>query len=96
MSEMSPAQELLADLGTRIAEEEAKVMKKIDRLSQYETDAQYEIQQAWDKFQMQVEPMRRQQEYILKKLAQIEACKPPVPVVVAVEEADRMGLPRIP
>lgn len=97
MTEPNPAHELLAMLGKMIADEEAKVMELTQRRT-YHSDPDIDrwISREWSEFRLRVEPMRKQQEYILKQLAQIEACKPPKPMVVTVEEADRMGLPRCP
>lgn len=97
MTDLSPSQELLADLGKRIAEEEAVVRQRLDRLSQYDDPyIEDQMRREWSQFHMRIKPMQQQQDYILKLLAQIEACKPPRPMLVTVEDADRMGLPRSP
>lgn len=88
-----PAQELLADIGKRIAEEEAAVRQRLDRLSQYDDPyIEDQMRREWSQFHARIEPMRQEQEYVLKQLTQIEACKPPKTMIVTAEESDRMGL----
>lgn len=83
MTDLSPAHELIADLDRRVAEEEAKVRERIDRLRHYAgPDTEDEIREAWGRFNMSVEPMRRQRDYVIKQLATIEAMKIPAPIVI--------------
>lgn len=81
MSDLSPSHELIADLDRRIVQEETKVREKVDRLKHYD-DAEDEIREIWGRFQMAVEPMRRQREYVIKQLATIEGMKLPGPIVI--------------
>jgi hypothetical protein len=81
MSDLSSAHELIADLDRRIVQEETKVREKVDRLKNYD-DAEDEIREIWGRFQMAVEPMRRQRNYVIKQLATIEAMKAPMPIVI--------------
>jgi hypothetical protein len=83
MTDLSPARELIADLDRRIAEEETKVRERIDRLRAYAgPDEEDEIREAWGRFNMSVEPMRRQRNYVIKQMATIEAMKIPGPIVI--------------
>jgi hypothetical protein len=97
MIEPNSAHELLAMLGKMIADERANVMELThNRTYHSDPDIDRWIRREWNEFYLRVEPLRRQQEHILKQLAEIENMKPPKPMVVTVEEADRMGLPRCP
>lgn len=90
MTDLSPAHELIADLDRRIAEEETKVRERIDRLRHYAgPDEEDEIREAWGRFNMSVEPMRRQRDYVIKQLATIEAAKIPGPIVIMNPPATR-------
>lgn len=83
MTDLSPAHELIADLDRRVAEEETKVRERIDRIKYYAApDEEDEIREAWGRFNMTVEPMRRQRDYVIKQLATIEALKIPGPIVI--------------
>jgi hypothetical protein len=83
MTDLSPAHELIADLDRQIAEEETKVRERIDRLRHYAgPDEEDEVWEAWYRFNMAVEPMRRQRDYVVKQLATIEAMKIPGPIVI--------------
>ncbi len=91
MTDLSLVQELLADLGKQIAEEEAKVRERIDRISQHDDlGIEDEIREEWNLFHMHIKPMREQQEYILKQLATLENMKRPAPMVMPA------GVSRIP
>lgn len=83
MTDLSPAHELIADIDRRIAEEEEKVRERVRRLRAYAgPDEEDEIREAWGRFNMSVEPMRRQRDYVIKQLATIEAMKIPGPIVI--------------
>lgn len=83
MTDLSPVHELLAMLGTQIAEEEIKVRERIDRISQYD-DPRIEdaIKDEWNQFHLRIKPLQEQQEYIIKQLVTIEAAKPPAPILI--------------
>jgi hypothetical protein len=95
MSDVDAAHELLAMLGKMIDDERAKVMELTQHRT-YHSDPDIDrwINREWSEFRLRVEPMRKQQEYIVKQLAAVEACKPPSPMLVSAEEAERIGLPR--
>lgn len=77
------ARDLLADLAKRIAEEEASVRQRLDRLSQYDDPyIEDQMRREWAQFHARIEPMRKEQEYILRQLVQIEVCKTPGPMIV--------------
>lgn len=83
MTDLSAAHELIADLDRRIAEEETKVRERIDRIRHYAgTGGEDEMREAYGRFNMNVEPMRRQREYVIKQLATIEAMNIPGPIVI--------------
>jgi hypothetical protein len=83
MTDLSLARELIADLAMRIAEEEEKVRERVRRLRHYAgPDEEDEIREAWGRFNMSVEPLRRQRDYVIKQLATIEAMKIPGPIVI--------------
>jgi hypothetical protein len=77
-------QELLADLGKRIAEEEIKVRERINRITHMANPADVEdqIREEWHKFHLAIKPMEEHRDYVIKQLVQIEACKPPAPIVM--------------
>jgi hypothetical protein len=77
------ARMLLADLGRRIAEEEATVRQRIDRLSRHDDPyIEDQMRREWEQFHKRIEPMRQEQEHFLKLLVEIEACKPPAPIII--------------
>jgi hypothetical protein len=82
MADLSPTQELLADLGRQIAEEEIKVRGRIDRISEYDDpDVEDTIREEWHQFHLRIRPMLEQREYVIKQIVTIEACKP-LPVMI--------------
>ena len=83
LDENKAAHELLAMLGKMIADEEAKVRElTMQRTYHQDPDIDRWINREWNEFYLRVEPLRQQQEYIIKQLATIEACKPPKPIVL--------------
>jgi hypothetical protein len=81
MEQINHSHELIADIRRRIAEEELKLRERIDRISHYAgPDEKDEIREAWGRFNMSVEPMRRQIEYVIKQLAISEGMKIHAPV----------------
>lgn len=80
--DLTAMHELLAMLGKMIAEEEANVRQRLDRLSQYDDPyIEDQMRREWAQFHLRIKPIQEQQEYILKQLAQIAACKPPKPML---------------
>jgi hypothetical protein len=83
MTDLSPAQELLALLGKQIAEEEAAVRQRLDRLSQYDDPyIEDQMRREWAQFHMRIQPLLDQREYVIKQLVTIEATKPPAPILL--------------
>lgn len=77
------ARELLADLGKRIAEEEAAVRERVDRISGYDyPHAKEAIRDEWEQFNLRIAPMHREREHVIKLIVDAEACKPPAPMVI--------------
>lgn len=81
---MNYVTELLFDLSKRIALEEAAVRERIKRVAYGAdpADVEDEIREEWHKFHLATKPLQDQQQELIKHLVQIEACKPPAPVVV--------------
>lgn len=90
MTDLTPVQELLADLGKQIAEEEIKVRERVDRLAQYDDPyIEDQMRREWAQFHARIEPLQRQQRYILNQLAQIEALNMPLPIVILNQQLTR-------
>lgn len=97
MSDVNQAHEWLAMLGKMISDERARVEELTNhRTYHHDPDINRWITREWDEFHLRIEPIRKQQEAIIKQLAEIEGMKAPKPMVVSAEEAERMGLPRSP
>lgn len=81
--DLKSVHELLAMLGKMIADEEAKVIELTNhRTYHHDPDIDRWIRREWNEFYLRVEPIRKQQEHIIKQLVQIESCKPPAPMIL--------------
>lgn len=81
---MGHIQELLADLGARIAKEELDVRERIKRIEYMANhdDVKEDVREEWRKFHLAIKPMQDQQRDVIKLLVKIESYKAPAPIVL--------------